>query len=122
MEFEIRNLLSKAWLVLLDEIQQQKEMFQPLYIHERAKDILSFIHKHYSEKITISEIAAHTGISSKECIRSFKNMFHQTPIDYLIHYRIERAKSTACLLNNNLNGGFSLLASCNKPCFRHIIF
>lgn len=66
IEFEVRNLLSRAWLILLDEIQQQKELFQPLYVHERAKDILSFINKHYSEKITIAEIAAYTGMTPKE--------------------------------------------------------
>lgn len=102
IEFEVRNLLSRAWLILLDEIQQQKELFQPLYVHERAKDILSFIHKHYGEKITIAEIAAYIGVSSKECIRSFKNMFHQTPIDYLIHYRIERAKKFLLETNSSI--------------------
>lgn len=93
-EFEIRNLLSQAWTVLVQEIevQRRKELFETPSRHERTKDILSFIHKHYQEKITISDISAHAGISEKECIRSFKNTFHQTPTDYLIQYRVEQAK------------------------------
>lgn len=93
-EFEIRNLLSQAWMVLVQEIemQRQRDLFQKPSIHERTKDILSFIHKHYQEKITIADISAHVGVSTKECIRSFKNTFHQTPMDYLIQYRIEQSK------------------------------
>lgn len=93
-EFQIRNLLSQAWLVLVEEIeaQQRKNIFSISYAHERTKNILSFIHKHYSEKISIADISAYAKISTKECIRSFKNTFHQTPMDYLIHYRIEQAK------------------------------
>lgn len=79
-------------MVLLQEIELQSQKLQPLYVHERGKDILSFLHKHYQEKLSIAEIAARVGVSEKECIRSFKNMFHQTPMDYLIHYRLEQAK------------------------------
>lgn len=48
-EFEIRSLLSQAWLVLAAEIQTQRQndLFQTPSAHERTKDILSFIHKHY---------------------------------------------------------------------------
>lgn len=91
-EFEIRSLLSQAWKHLMDEIKLQRKKLLPLYIHDRNKDMLSYIHKHYQEKIAIADIASHAGVSEKECIRSFKNMFHQTPMDYLIHYRIEQAK------------------------------
>lgn len=93
-EFQVRNLLSQAWLVLMREIelQRQKNSFPVSRTHERTKDILSFIHKHYQENITVANISEHANISSKECIRSFKNTFHQTPMDYLIHYRIEQAK------------------------------
>lgn len=93
-EFEIRSLLAQGWLVLLQEItvQKQNKKNQPLHTQERVKDILSFIHKHYPEKISMQDIAAHANISTRECIRSFKNTVHQTPMDYLIHYRIEQAK------------------------------
>lgn len=93
-EFEVRSLLSQAWLALMREIELQKcsRKTQAPHLQSRVKDILSFIHKYYGEKITIADIAAHTNISTRECIRSFKNTVHQPPMDYLIHYRIEQAK------------------------------
>lgn len=91
-EFEIRSLLSQAWKYLMEEIETQKMRLQPLYVQDRSKDMLSYIHKHYQEKLSIAALASYAGVSEKECIRSFKNAFHQTPMDYLIHYRIEQAK------------------------------
>lgn len=49
-EFEIRTLLSQAWKHLMDEIKLQRKKLPPLYAHDRSKDMLSYIHKHYHEK------------------------------------------------------------------------
>lgn len=93
-EFEVRSLLSEGWLALLREIKAQKQnnKAQPLQSQERVKFILSFLHQHYAEKITMQDIAAHINLSERECIRSFKNAIHQTPMEYLLHYRMEQAK------------------------------
>lgn len=90
-EFEIRTLLSQAWLALLQELDARRQTRRPLYQQERAKELLRFLHMHYADKLTVSELAAHAGVSEKECIRSFKAMFHQTPMDYLSRYRIGQA-------------------------------
>ena len=56
-----------------------------------GKELLRFLHTHCADRITVSELAAHAGVSEKECIRSFKAMFHQTPMDYLSRYRVGQA-------------------------------
>lgn len=101
-EFEVRNLLSNAWLELTKEIefQKQNKTYFSMYAQERAKEVLSYIHEKYHEKITISDIAAHINVSERECIRSFKNAFKQTPIEYLNQYRMEQAKKL--LIETNL--------------------
>lgn len=93
-EFEIRNLLSQAFLVLIQEIEFQKKQqkLPSLYSHELTKQMLSFIHQHYAKKISLKDLSDHVAISTKECIRLFKDTFHQTPMNYLISYRIEQAK------------------------------
>lgn len=93
-EFEIRNLLSEAWLLLMNvvEVKRQKAELETSYPYEQSKKILNYIHQHYAEKITLPEISQHIGLSTREATRLFKRTFHQTPIDYLINYRIEQAK------------------------------
>lgn len=92
-EFQIRNVLSQAWLVLQQEIEiQRREHRINDGPRERAQNILSYLQHRYTEKITITDIAKYVNVSSKECIRSFKHVFQQTPIEYLMSYRIEQAK------------------------------
>lgn len=93
-EFEIRSILGKAWMVLMEEIavQQTRKNAPAFYKQERLKSMLNYLHTNYARRLTLSDLAKHVGISEKECIRSFKALFHQTPIEYLVEYRIEQAK------------------------------
>ena len=119
-EFEIRSLLSQAWLTLIAEIKFQ-EQHQQLMVspRERSKNILAYLHKHYAEKVTINDIATAVNVSPKECIRSFKKNIHQTPIEYLLNYRVEQAKkllrqSEPSITDVALQAGFSTSAYFSK--------
>lgn len=57
----------------------------------RARKMLSYIHQHYAEPVSIRQIAAHAGVCERECFRSFAQYFNTTPMDYLIRYRISIA-------------------------------
>ena len=54
--------------------------------------MLSFIHRHYAEKVTVARIADAAGVSEREVTRSFRQDLNQTPIEYLISYRLNEAK------------------------------
>ena len=54
--------------------------------------MLSFIHNHYKDKITVAQIADAIGISEREAMRSFRRSLNQSPIEYLISYRLNEAK------------------------------
>lgn len=63
------------------------------------KQMLSFIQKHYQEKITISDIAASAMICRNQCFKIFQQM-QITPQQYLIQYRINQSLE---LLKRNIN-------------------
>jgi transcriptional regulator GlxA family with amidase domain len=54
--------------------------------------MIAFIQEHFSEKLTLEEIATSAAISTRECLRCFKTSIRQSPMDYLIEYRIRTAK------------------------------
>ena len=58
---------------------------------QRIKGMLQFIHDHYPEKITVSEIAQSVSVSESECLRCFRNTVQLTPNQYLRQYRIRQA-------------------------------
>ena len=53
--------------------------------------MLPFLQLHYSENISLQDIASSTSICERECLRSFRKVLKQSPIQYLIHYRIAQA-------------------------------
>lgn len=72
-----------------------------LYSSVHVKNALKFIHEHYTENITVAEIAEHLSLERKYFTRIFKNQLRMPPSTYLANYRLARA----CELveNTNLN-------------------
>ena len=93
-EIAIRNLLSETWLLLLDEIEKHFVLPQISDTEKQneIKSMLSFIHRNYSEKITLAEISREAPVSPREANRIFQKAIRQTPFEYLIHYRLEQAR------------------------------
>lgn len=58
---------------------------------DQLKAVLEYIEKSYSNPISLSDLAGCAQMSDKYFCRVFKEMTHKTVMDYLNHYRIERA-------------------------------
>ena len=58
----------------------------------RVKKSLVFIENHYDSAITIDQIARGAGISVSTCLRLFRVVMNITPIQYLLKYRLQKAK------------------------------
>lgn len=91
-ELLLREALSRLWLLLLDAFAPQLERpGKTSRISEYLKEMLVFIHEHYSEKLSVDQIAEAAGISQRRCFQIFKSYLHTTPVEYLNHYRIQAA-------------------------------
>lgn len=60
----------------------------------RLREILTFLHQRYADKITLEDIAAHVGLCKSECCRFFKRQMGTPLFDYLLDYRIGRSLSS----------------------------
>lgn len=89
-EFIVREALSNV-LLLLNE-NKKESPYRPAAQQElRMKQMLSWIDEHYSEPITVSQLADVAGICVRECQRSFSNFLHTSPMQYLTRRRISTA-------------------------------
>jgi AraC-like DNA-binding protein len=61
---------------------------QVVYV-EQAKDYIS---TNYSYPITVEDVASYVGISRSYLFRSFQAIQNQSPKEYLIEYRLKRAR------------------------------
>ena len=93
-EFQTRNLLSEIWLFLLDEIKNaEPNIYHPQQKNQdRILTMISFIQENFAEKLTLEDIADSAAVSTRECLRCFKSSIRQSPMDYLIEYRVRTAK------------------------------
>ena len=91
-EFQTRNLLGEIWLLLLEELKQASAETNPTRNQDRILTMLAFIHGNYAEKITLEDIADAAAVSTRECLRCFRTSIKQSPMEYLIDYRIRTAR------------------------------
>ena len=62
----------------------------PAYLHlRRAKNLMD---RRYAEPLRVPDLAREAFASEAHFIRSFKQAFGETPVQYLVRRRIERAK------------------------------
>ncbi|MBU5310987.1 AraC family transcriptional regulator [Tissierella carlieri] len=78
----------------------------------RLQVMMQFIHDHYAEDIGLEDIGKATNISKSSTLEVFRRGINQSPISYLIEYRLTQAafllKNTKNTISNiSLTTGFS---------------
>ena len=63
---------------------------------QRMQNMLAFIEAHYTEPLTLQQIAGSAFISRRECLRLFHQMTGTSPVQYVIGLRIRKAKALLC--------------------------
>lgn len=58
---------------------------------KRARQAINYIESHYSEQITLDDIASNINICKSECCRCFKRVLGISPIEYVVRYRVYTA-------------------------------
>ena len=78
----------------------------------RLEQMLKYIHSHYNEDISIADIAASAAIGERECMRCFKRAISESPMQYLLKYRLMQsanqleAEPTLSITSISENCGF----------------
>jgi len=102
-ELRVQSLFMQIWVELSAHCTNQARQGQsedPEKLR-RLRDILTFLHEHYADRITLDDIASHVGLCKSECCRFFKRQMGAPLFDYLLDYRIGRSLAT-------LKGGSSV--------------
>lgn len=89
-EFTVRENLSQICLYLYEEFKPWADTENaPLNQDNlRIRKMLEYIDHHFSEDISVADIAKAADISERECLRCFRKTIQLSPIQYLLKYRI----------------------------------
>lgn len=93
-EFTTQGALYQLFGIILEE-----QLYDTVVTHKllsaqhslQLKNVLHYIETHYTEAISLNELAKIAGMNPKYFCRFFKEMTSRTPINYLNYYRIECA-------------------------------
>ncbi len=111
-ELQVRNLLSEAWLIIIEHIRHNLE--ENKYRNDsnsssnRVKLMIQYIRAHYMEEIRLEDIAVSANISKNTAMRYFGANIGISPVDYLIRYRI----GISCKLLKETSDKISNIADC----------
>ena len=91
-EIETRNVVTRILSLFIHHLDPHGNCFISSDEYtSRIKTMLVYILKHYSEPITLSDIASSCNISNNECLSCFKKVINISPIQYLKNYRLQKA-------------------------------
>ena len=100
-EIDITIQLTLIWKNLIVNGFQLEYVQTEILKSQRMKQMLSYIHQHYAEKMMLEDIARAGQLSRSECCRYFKRFLKSTPLNYVKDYRIQ--KSLYLLQQGDLN-------------------
>lgn len=89
-EFTVRENLSHICLFLYGEFNPQTDTQNIPLNHDnlRIRKMLAYIHKNFSDNISLSQISSAADISERESLRCFRKTIQVSPIQYLLKYRL----------------------------------
>ena len=91
---ESRYLISKALKIFINHLPEMPTpQKQDLPTLRRMKILLPYIADHYNEDISNHDLMTQANCSESVLLRSFKKTVGQSPMEYLLQYRIKQAVS-----------------------------
>lgn len=93
-ELQTVELILKMWNILFEHVDTASEtanIRQANHRQAKLQMMMQFIHDHYSEQITLEEIAATAAVSKSSALNLFQTGIHMSPVAYLIQYRLKCA-------------------------------
>ena len=92
-ELKIQILVSALWMYLAEhmELVDRQEPDKNMLQQARLRKMMQYIWEHYTEHISLDEIAAAANISKSAALRCFRAEVQTSPVEYLNEYRLEHA-------------------------------
>lgn len=97
----VQGIFSHLWSLLYENIQLNQEKKTKSSDLTIIKNMVGFIQKNYTDRISLKDIASSGSIGESKCCKLFKKYINETPNTYLNQYRLN--KSTELLKNTDMS-------------------
>ena len=90
VRMKIQHFLQEIWAQFAAHISEEKAETSTQHTR-KIFDMISYLHEHFAEKFSLTELAQSVFMSRNECCRYFKQMMNMTITEYLLEYRLSKA-------------------------------
>lgn len=94
-ELRIQRDISDLWIQLVEHVKMKdaaQSNNKNVLNQARLRMMMQFIWDHYTERISLEDIAGAANISKSAALRCFRAGMQMSPVGYLNDYRLNRAK------------------------------
>ena len=91
-EIKLQSVLSEIWyglFALAEPLMETQGHYDKA--NDKIKLMMAYIHEHYADKISVSDIASASFVSTRECYRIFQSNLGISPVEFLLSIRLKRA-------------------------------
>jgi len=88
----LADLALKMLLLRLVQTQNLASIQHEKLISSRFLPAMQYIHQNLTDKITVSKLASESCMSQSAFFQAFRETFGISPLEYILHVRIEQAK------------------------------
>lgn len=97
LDYRANSLLLYELLLRFHEETLRKKGINVPRTQERLQPVLTFMQHHFTEPLTIRELATQIHVSNEQFCRIFHSVCHTRPMAYLNFLRITHAKKLMCI-------------------------
>lgn len=93
-EIKTAELLLRIWGVIYENARVSEKIIPDkasARTQAQLQIMMQYIHKNFSRKITLEEIARTVSVSKSGALNIFNKYLHISPVSYLVDYRLKRA-------------------------------
>ncbi|HBH94190.1 MAG TPA: AraC family transcriptional regulator [Ruminococcaceae bacterium] len=104
-EIKTAELLLKIWRTIFENVNISESVHAAkatARTQAHLQIMMQYIHKHYSEHITLADIAETVSVSKSSALNIFREYIHISPVSYLVSYRLKRAAKLLSSTNSSI--------------------
>ena len=91
-ELELRRLMETVWLKLFELARPAMEnKMRTDGTDDKVKAMMAYIREHFSESVSVEQLALAAHVSKRVCFRLFRDHLHMTPVEYMRSFRLRKA-------------------------------
>ena len=106
VEFQTHSKMTELWTFIYQNTDfslQKNSSTVQIRLQAQLQIMMQFIQQNYNKQISLEDIAASVNVSKSTALNIFKQFINDTPVNYLLSYRLKKAADMLKATENKID-------------------